>query len=98
MDKHILSLTQDQLHEVYNAMWREFVALHDTATINRHGLTSIHAHERIRLAGHRQAPKETAGGRGLGLGQIGGCLAVGQLAQLDAPCTRLSQLLEHMSS
>ncbi|HCR3985105.1 TPA: hypothetical protein OOF39_004603 [Kluyvera ascorbata] len=47
MTKHALSLTQDQLHEVYNAMWREFVALHDTATINRHGLAKA-VIERVR--------------------------------------------------
>lgn len=45
--KHALHLNHDQLHEVYNAMWREFVALHDTATINRHGLAKA-VIERVR--------------------------------------------------
>lgn len=44
---HVLNLNHDQLHEVYNAMWREFVALHDTATINRHGLAKA-VIERVR--------------------------------------------------
>ncbi|EME8622786.1 hypothetical protein V0N53_004600 [Salmonella enterica] len=62
------------------------------------GEATIQTHERIRLAGNRQAPKETAGGCVVGLGQLGGSQVVAQLAQLGTPCPRLSQLLEHMSS
>lgn len=40
MTEHILTLSADQLYEVYNASWREFVALHEQATINRCGASS----------------------------------------------------------
>lgn len=38
MSEQMLKLTAEQLYEVYNATWREFVSLHKQAAINPHGL------------------------------------------------------------
>lgn len=40
MNENILTLSVEQLNEVYKAMWREFVALHKQATINPYGLST----------------------------------------------------------
>lgn len=39
MTEHVLTLTTDQLYEVYSAAWREFVALHKQATANPWGMS-----------------------------------------------------------
>lgn len=42
MNMQVLTLTDDQLYEVYNAAWREFVELHRHVTTNPNG-----AHEAV---------------------------------------------------
>ncbi|NIE78374.1 hypothetical protein F3J45_28510 [Pantoea sp. Ap-967] len=47
MTEHTLTLTNDQLYEVYCAAWREFVALHKQATVNSSGVSN-HVLKRVR--------------------------------------------------
>jgi hypothetical protein len=47
MSEHIFKLSTEQLHEVYSALWREFVTLHKQATINPNGLAKA-VIERVR--------------------------------------------------
>lgn len=47
MTVHVLTLTDDQLYEVYHVAWREFVDLHKHAAMNPSGL-SKHVIKRLR--------------------------------------------------
>ncbi len=47
--KSVLTLTDDQLYEVYRAVWREFVELHRHATTNPNGVHEA-VIERVRLS------------------------------------------------
>lgn len=49
MTEHTLTLTTDQLYEVYNAAWRQFVDLHNSATNNPAGV-SHYVIERVRYS------------------------------------------------
>ncbi|MDP5168536.1 hypothetical protein [Pseudomonas syringae] len=48
MTEHILKLTTEQLYEIYSAMWQQFVAQHNEATANPHGMSEA-VLKRVRL-------------------------------------------------